>query len=158
MMTSLQSQTVAPAIGLRFGGLSGISFKYVDEDLTGFELIAGARDRGMVLTGMVQRYRPLDVGRADGFFLFIGGGAHAGYGRYSEQFVRVVDGYHYYSRQEWTKPVIGADFIVGLAYHFESIPLHLSLDYKPYMEFFGMKDFRMDLWDLGFSVKYAINQ
>jgi len=46
----------------------------------------------------------------------------------------------------------------GAEYHFESIPMHISLDYKPYFEFFGIEDFRLDLWDIGFSIRYAIGK
>lgn len=155
---NLQAQQVSPAIGLRLGGLSGVTFKYVDDDLTGFEIIVGGRDGGMNLTGLLQRYRPIATGRTDGLFFFIGGGAHAGYVNHSEFRGRMVDGYHYHYRSEWLGPVVGADFITGIAFHFRSIPLHLSLDYKPYLEFSGRGDFRADMWDLGFSVKYAINQ
>lgn len=153
-----QAQFKSSSIGLRLGGVSGIAFKHIDDDLTGFELIGGAKDGGLNLTGLIQHYRPIAVGRTDGLFLFMGGGAHAGYARYSEKIIRMVDNTYYYTYHEHTNPVAGGDFIVGMEYHFESIPLHLSLDYKPYFELFGQKDFRVDLWDIGFSVRYAINQ
>lgn len=152
------AQFKSSSIGLRMGGLSGISFKYIDDDLSGFELIAGCRDGGLNLTGLIQHYRPIATGRTDGLFLFMGGGAHAGYTRYSAQFVRVIDNAYYYTYHQHTSPVAGGDFILGMEYHFESIPLHLGLDYKPYFELFGQKDFRLDLWDIGFSIRYAFNQ
>ena len=154
---ALQAQFSSSSIGLRGGGLSGISFKYADEDMKGFELIAGGKDGGFVFTGLLEHYRPIATGTMNGFFMFIGGGAHAGYSRYEEYFYKYEDGTQYHGHSEDVDPVFGGDFILGGEYRFESIPLILSLDYKPYFELFGRKDFRLDLWDIGFSVRYAIN-
>lgn len=155
---STQAQEKVSSIGLRGGGLSGVSFKYIDNDFLAFELIAGAKEGGFLLTGLVQKYSPLASGHVAGLFFFMGGGAHAGYSKYSEYVNWVGDGMSYYTYYEETNPIVGGDFILGAAYHFESIPLHLSLDYKPYFEIFGEESFRIDLWDIGFTVRYAFNQ
>ncbi len=153
-----KAQQNTASVGLRAGGVSGVSFKYIDADLIGFELILGARDGGMSLVGLIQKYRPIATTRLEGLYMFTGGGAHAGYTRYTDDYIRFMEGSRYHGYYSETKPVIGGDFIFGLAYHFESIPMQLSLDYKPYFEFFGQKDFRVDLWDIGFTIRYAINQ
>lgn len=155
---TIQVQAQFSSIGLRAGGVSGVSFKYVDDDYRGFELIAGAKEGGFILTGLLQKYRPVATGRVAGFHLYTGGGAHAGYSRHTVTTTRMIEGIYYYSYHEETDPVIGGDFIFGAEYHFESIPLHLSLDYKPYVELFGEKTFRVDLWDIGFTIRYAFNQ
>ena len=154
----LQAQPGKSSLGLRAGGVSGITFKYVDDELRGFELIAGAKEGGMVLTCLLQKYRPIGAGRISGLSLYTGGGAHAGYSKYTEEIIHVVEGWHYHAYHEVTSPVLGGDFVLGVEYQFESIPMNLSLDYKPYVEVFGQKDFRVDLWDIGFSIRYAFNQ
>jgi hypothetical protein len=155
---STKAQYKRSSVGLRAGGLSGVAFKYIDNDLTAFELILGAREGGMTLAGLIQKYTPIATAHFDGLYMFTGAGAHAGYTRSTEYYTQIIEGIPYYGNYKETNPVIGGDFVFGLAYHFESIPMHLSLDYKPYFELFGQKDFRVDLWDIGFSVRYSINQ
>ena len=152
-----KAQNKAVSIGLRAGGLSGVTFKYIDDDLTGFELILGAREGGMSLAGLIQKYQPIATAHLDGLYVFAGGGAHAGFTRYIDDYTRVIEGVRYHGYSSETNPVFGGDFIFGVAYHFESIPMQLSFDYKPYFELFGQKNFRVDLWDIGFTIRYAIN-
>lgn len=154
---AVNAQEKTSSIGIRMGGLSGISYKYMDNDYLGFELIAGGKDQGLQLTGLLQKYQPIAAHKLAGLFVFVGGGAHAGYSKYTEDYVMVIEGNNYYSYYEKTSPVLGGDFIIGTAYHFDSIPLHLSLDYKPYFEVFGEKTFRLDLWDIGFTIRYSFN-
>lgn len=154
---ALSAQDRVSSLGVRFGGVSGLSFKYIDSDLTGFEIIAGAKDGGLQMTGLVQKFKPVATNNVGGFFLYAGGGAHAGYSKSTYTSSVMVEGKYYYSSYELARPVFGGDFILGAEYHFETIPLHLSLDYKPYFELFGEKSFRLDLWDIGFTIKYAFN-
>ena len=153
----LQAQDKMTSLGLRAGGLSGISFKFVDEDLSAFEIIAGNQWDGFRVTGLVQKYKPLATDRISGLYMFSGFGAHSGFTRFRKNKEKVVDGIRYYSNNKRTSPIIGADFIIGMEYHFESIPFHFSVDYKPYFDFFGEDFFRPDLWDFGFTIKYLIN-
>ncbi|MCB2218778.1 MAG: hypothetical protein KQI35_00180 [Bacteroidetes bacterium] len=157
LSTMLVAQYERTAIGLRAGGVSGFSFKHIDESLTGVEVVAGWQENGFRLVGMIQKYKPIATHRLANLFMFTGFGAHSGYIRhdryssYHEYGVPIYSGNHNYS------PVLGGDFILGLEYHFESIPLNFSVDYKPYFQLFGEEHFRLDLWDLGFTVRYALN-
>lgn len=154
---TVKGQDKLSSLGIRFGGVSGVSFKYIDNDYSGFEIIAGATDGGFQLTGLIQKYKAIATDKVGGLFLFTGAGAHAGYNKTTYTTTLVKEGKKYYSTHELARPIIGGDFMVGAEYHFESIPLHLSLDYKPYFELFGKKTFRLDLWDIGFTIKYAFN-
>lgn len=155
--TQLQSQDVRTSLGLRGGGTSGITFKYIDADDTGFELIAGWREGGFRLTGLLQKYKPIATNKVPNLYLVTGFGAHAGYIHYDAYNNYYHEDYYYYRYYTKTKPVIGIDAMAAVEYHFESVPIQFSIDYKPYIEFFGRKTFRMDLWDLGFSLRYMFN-
>lgn len=157
LMLTMNGQERVSSIGLRLGGLSGVSFNFIDEDFRGFELMVGSKDGGFNFTGLLKKYKPIATNRVAGLFVFMGGGAHTGYTRNTIETMTEVDGTYYYSQYTITDPVLGGDFMMGAAYHFETIPLHLSLDYKPYFEIFGEKTFRLDLWDFGFTIKYAFN-
>jgi len=154
---SLTAQVQSSSIGLRGGGVSGISYKYIDHDYKAFEIIAGWQEGGFRVTGLLQKYKEVATSRVSNLFMFIGGGAHVGYVRSTQEYVyRGSDGYDYYYPRSTAKPIIGGDFILGAEYRFETIPLRIGLDYKPYVQFFGEKDFRVDLWDLGFTLRFEI--
>ena len=106
---------------------------------------------------MIEKLRPIREDRIAGLFIISGIGAHAGYISYNEDMSRVINGIKYYSYRKKYSPIIGADLMVGIEYHFESVPFNISLDYKPYMEFFGEKTFKIDFWDIAFSLRYRIN-
>lgn len=151
------SQAENTSIGLRGGGVSGFTIKTVDyNDLKGFELILGYQKEGARLVGMLEKFNPIKEDRLANLYVISGVGAHTGYISYDENVVTVVNGVQYYSYQKRYAPVIGADLLIGIEYHFESVPFNVSLDYKPYIEFFGEKTFNIDFWDIGFSLRYRI--
>jgi len=154
----VMAQDGSSAIGLRGGGISGMTIKLIDEDLSAVEILLGFQRNGLKMTGMLQRFKPIKTDRISNLYVFSGLGAHAGFERWDEEQSQTVDGVTYYSYRKVVSPVVGGDLIVGLEYHFESVPFHVSIDYKPYMEFFGEKIFRIDFWDIGFSLRYVINQ
>jgi hypothetical protein len=157
LSTTLAAQYERTSIGLRGGGVSGFSFKHIDEDLTAVEVIAGWQENGFRLVGMIQKYKPIATSRLANLFIITGFGAHSGYIRYNRYPTYHENGTVFYSENHYYTPVFGGDFILGLEYHFESIPLNFSVDYKPYFQLFGEEHFRLDLWDLGFTVRYALN-
>ncbi len=155
-MTSF-AQVSNTTIGLRTGGVSGFTFKFIDPEFDAVEVILGFQNKGVRMTGLIQKYKPIKTDRIANLYLFSGWGGHAGYVKYDDHSTKTVDGITYYNYQRKITPVIGADLMIGMEYQFESIPFHISLDYKPYIEFFGEKTFRMDFWDIGFSLRYVIN-
>lgn len=145
------------SIGLRCGGLSAVTYKYVDEKGHGFELMLGQQKNGMKFTGLVERHRSPNFYHTTDLKVYTGIGGHVGYTRYMVKESRLEGDTWYYREANHTSPVIGGDFILGAEYTFERVPVSLSLDYKPYVELFGEENFRIDLWDFGFSVRYIIN-
>jgi hypothetical protein len=157
-VTMLNAQQTSTFAGLRGGGVSGITIKIIDEQQSAVELIAGFQHNGMRLVGLLEKYKPLNLSRIGNLYYYTGAGAHSGFVRFSDEVRHYIDEETYYYQQyRWTRPIIGADFVVGVEYRFESLPLELCLDYKPYFEFFGEETFRIDLWDIGFSVRYNFN-
>jgi hypothetical protein len=150
------------SIGLRGGGISGLSVKMIDFDNQGVELLVGWQRGGARLTGIYQKYIPRFTDRINGFYVFSGIGGHAGYVRiYDNRYYDQDDPYYYrnkYKAYSRVFPIIGMDVMLGAEYQFESVPITISLDYKPYFEFFGGRTFRLDLWDIGFTIRYVINK
>lgn len=154
-MNASKAQEIYQSVGYRFGG-SGVAYKYIEDQFRGFELMLNFREHGIQFTGLLQEYKPVKTDRINNLYLFYGVGGHAGY-KGSEIFITGDDGsgncqcgttYRY-------NPVIGIDGIVGWQYQFSSIPLTLSLDYKPYLEYLREHTLRLDLWDFGFTASYT---
>lgn len=79
--------------------------------------------------------------------MYAGGGAHLGFWRnyYWDNGRRRGDG---------TDVAVGLDGIFGVEYTFKNIPLNLSADLKPYVNFNGYNDFIGEQIG-GFSVRYT---
>lgn len=152
----LQAQEITSA-GFRMGGITGFTIKIQDAAMQGVEIAGGWREGVFTLAGMVQKYRQAG-GRIERLFFFTGAGAHAGFISPESG----DDNWHGWKddHRRWygASPIFGFDFITGIEYHFHSVPLQLGIDYKPYIEFFGFEPVRLDLWDIGISVRYVFNQ
>ncbi|MBE0638559.1 MAG: hypothetical protein IH598_08565 [Bacteroidales bacterium] len=149
-----KAQEVVNSIGVRFGH-GGISYKYIEDYYRGFETILAFRDNGIQFIGLIQAYKPIKTDRISNLYLYYGAGGHAGYKGIERTYARQgVNGCEIYTDTRFN-PVLGADGIVGAEYHFYSIPLAMSLDYKPFIEFFSENMVRVDLWDFGFTLRYT---
>ncbi|MBN1338684.1 MAG: hypothetical protein JXA03_05135 [Bacteroidales bacterium] len=153
MITHAQEDLSA---GVRMGDLSGFSVRIRDQNMLGAEIIGGWRDGGFTLTGLVQSSRSLHAAGIKQLFFIRGGGAHAGYTQWDG-----YDNFGWYENNNschTPSPVFGLDVMAGIEYHVIHVPLQISLDYKPYMEFYSFQPVRVDLWDIGLSVRYVLNQ
>lgn len=155
LIQTLSAQEVSRSIGLRAGGGSGVSFKYIEDYSYAVEGIISYRDRGFQAVGLWERYKPFMTDRLRNFYSFWGLGAHAGYIRARDQFcVQTPDGCALYESRR-TRVIGGVDAVMGFEYHFYSAPMAISLDYRPFVEFFGEDFFRVDLWNFGLTFKYV---
>lgn len=141
------------AAGVRGGLSSGLTFQNFytpDEDV---KILLSFREGGMQLTGLMEIYKPVMLSYQDQFFMYYGAGVHAGYTRYHHNRWRDDNKYgsYYYPR---TRPVLGADAIIGIEYRVEQIPITVGFDYKPFFEFFGQQFFRLSFSDFAFTLKY----
>ena len=86
----------------------------------------------VAIGAMIQLHRP--IGNASGLRWLYGGGAYFGFGSPNN---------------------FGAQGILGLDYKIGSIPLNLSLDWKPELNF--VEDFGFEPAAVGFSARFTIN-
>lgn len=133
------------ALGFRGGFFSGISYKiFVSSDVA-MEAIAHSRYGGFQLTYLVEWHAPaFDV---EGLNWFYGAGGHMGF-------------YSYKNANPWwddefngSRTVIGVDGILGIEYNIGSIPINVSLDWKPAFNLIGYTGFLAD--GGAFSVRYT---
>ncbi|REJ82869.1 MAG: hypothetical protein DWQ44_01760 [Bacteroidetes bacterium] len=146
------AQDYSNGIGVRLGGFShGITYKHKFGGADALELIASTGRRSLILTGLYEYHRPL--GNAQGFNWFLGGGAHIGF--YNE-------GYYYYYYRNKNRVYVyedrmdrrgfGIDFILGLEYKFNNVPITLGLDLKPFVDF---HEAAYSYWDGAFTFRFT---
>jgi hypothetical protein len=133
-------------LGLRFGSGTSIDYRHFVNDKTSLEAMLGFRWRGMLFTGLYEKNFPV-IKQVEGFNLYVGGGAHVG-------FWNSYKVHPWYEENDARNHVaLGVDGILGLEYTFKEVPLNLSLDWKPMLNFIDYATF----WggDVGLSVRYA---
>ena len=135
--TSAQSKG-NPQIGIRLGQPLGATARYFFDDANAVEGIAGTYNETFTVTGLYERHFDLSALTVAGFAWYAGGGAHMG--------VREI--------RDETKFIAGFDGIIGLDYTFQTIPLNLSLDWKPAVHFSTPSD----LASFAVSVRYTLNK
>jgi hypothetical protein len=111
-------------VGLRVGWPTGVSAKYFFSQSWAVEGIGTGRFRGIGLTLLLQKHKPL----GDDFKWYYGGGFHGSF--YSGQY---YNGPHkkYYDEDTFSW---GLDAVGGLEYVFSNIPISISADIKPALE------------------------
>ena len=144
-LTGLSAQSYQTAVGIRFGGLTnGLTVKHFIGKASALEGMVSVANKNVILTGLYEMHKPVD--RSKFFALFYGVGGHVG-------FFRDGGSYYYHdSRQYTSTSVAGIDGIVGLEYKFRTVPVIISMDFKPFIDFFNGS---ILYFDGGISLRYA---
>ena len=130
-----KGQDYNTGIGLRGGFDYGLTVKHFISDKSALEFLLASRWRGFEVTGLYEVHN--QIGDVDRFKWFYGFGAHIGFwnGDYTHD-------YWGYPGTNYT--VVGLDGILGLEYSFKEVPINLSLDWKPALNFIGYTGFWAD--------------
>lgn len=135
------------AVGVRLGLGPGLTVKHFLNHTNALEGIVSLRWRGFMVTALYEKESV--AFNTPGLNWFVGGGAHIGFwGSYYDS-----NPWWDYDNNQDGYTIIGADFILGMEYTFEYIPLNLSLDWKPAINFIGYTGFWGDF--IAFSIRYA---
>jgi hypothetical protein len=121
---SAEAQDYRPGVGLRAGFPYGLTLKHFLNETNAVEGIVASSWGGFVLTGLYENEHW--TGQYPGLNWFWGFGAHIGFWDNNNYIADASVG-----------SVLGADFIVGLEYTFDEIPLNLSLDVMPSVNLIG---------------------
>jgi hypothetical protein len=130
-----KGQDYNTGIGIRGGFDYGLTVKHFISDKSALEFLLASRWRGFEVTGLYEVHN--QIGDVDRFKWFYGFGAHIGFwnGDYTHD-------YWGYPGTNYT--VVGLDGILGLEYSFKEVPINLSLDWKPALNFIGYTGFWAD--------------
>ena len=137
---SVSAQDFNWSLGVRLGDdMSGISVKKSVSSRDKIEgILAVPYWHGVNLTGLYQRYIPVE-----GFHLYFGAGGHIGNWKYKDN--ELSNRYFFF----------GVDCIVGLEFSIlTSLPLSLSIDYKPSYNFTGHRGFSFTGGGIGLRYRF----
>lgn len=144
MISSAATAQYDQAIGVRGGFFSGITYKQFLSNDMAIEGILHTRYAGWQLTVLGEWHaQAFDV---TGLNWCYGAGGHVGMFRYHASSP-------YFDKESGSTVVgVGVDAILGLEYNIGSIPINVSLDWKPALNLVGYTGFAAD--GGAFSVRY----
>lgn len=129
------AQRYNTAIGVRLGGVSsGVSIKHFTAPQTALEGIVGFGYKSIHVTGLLEKHVP--ISSAPGLSWLYGGGAHVGIFSFGGHYYYVKNNRTYVLKEGDSRTIIGLDLILGLDYKFSGAPFNISLDVKPFVDFF----------------------
>lgn len=157
LWVSASAQEFTPSFGIRTGDYAGFNARLKYTDNIALEGIIGWKNRGTIVTALVQKIKPLTLPWADGFEWYYGLGAHFG-------FSSAKDNNHYQGVNYWNEPmyknafVAGVDGIVGIDYTFTRIPFSICLDVKPLVELYDITHLNVRVFEFGLSIRYQLGR
>ncbi|MCK9399328.1 MAG: hypothetical protein M0Q51_04965 [Bacteroidales bacterium] len=159
LISLAEAQENQKQAGFRFGNTTGFTGRIITENNFAFEGILGFRNGGAQLYGLFEVRKPLYLNRVENMFFYFGGGAHVGFVRWNEYDYNYdpfdSDEDYMDDNKYWhTGPAFGLDGIIGMEYFFNSAPISLAIDFKPFFELYGPFYLRANFWDFGFHVRY----
>lgn len=156
LLGTAQAQEKQFQAGFRMGVTSGFTARAISNDMWALEGMLGFRSGGMQIYGLLEKRKRMEFPRTDRFFLTYGGGAHIGFVGWHKYYA-----YEYYERyNHWERYAnyglaFGIDGVAGLEYQFQSVPITMGVDFKPFFEFYGPFYFRVNFWDFAFGIRYT---
>ena len=132
------------AIGIRLSSApalvnNAVSFKYFMKPKTAIEALVSFGDP-LSFGALIQFYNPLST---SGLQWFYGAGGYLGFSKE----------YNPEKQIEERNTYFGGQGVVGLDYKFDNIPLNLSLDWKPELNF--VQDINFEPAALGFTARFT---
>jgi hypothetical protein len=122
----LAGQDYKTSLGLRGGLPYGLTVKHFVSKTNALEGILASSFGGFVITGLYENEHWM--GQYPGLNWYWGAGAHAGFWDAGKN-PNLPDTY--------TGSVVGVDFVVGMEYTFDEIPLNLAIDLLPTFNLLG---------------------
>ena len=157
LMISAFGQDYKNSAGFRLGKTDGITYKrfLTENGAVEFMVGFGGYDKGMQIYTTYQWNAQIPTQFTESLYLYYGVGGHIG-------FIRPSTIRNYYNndstiiteRDMQTYYAIGIDGIIGIEYRIFTVPMTISMEFKPFFEYYGLRYTQFKFWDFGFTVKY----
>ena len=155
--TAILAQEYKNSTGLRLGKTDGLTYKrFLSENgAVEFMLGFGGYEKGMQIYTIYQWHYQIPAGFTENLYLYYGVGGHAGYTRpTSNRNYYINDSTIISENEKQTYYAIGVDGVIGLEYRIFTVPMTVSMEVKPFFEYYGLRYTQFKFWDFGFTVKY----
>lgn len=149
-----KSQAYSSAVGLRLGSCGGLTYRRIMNNELAAEFQLSGYHHGMILTFLVEKHRPMLIHDHFPLTLLYGAGIHVGAGR-----AYAHDGWSYRDFDDHHEafpfsPKAGIDGFAALEYETDRYPVTLSLECKPFIEFFDYGFPGLHVPALAIAVRY----
>jgi hypothetical protein len=138
---SVKAQLYNSALGIRLGSTNGISYKTFIKQKAAIEGIGTFRNSGIGLTCLYQVHGI--AFKSNDFNWYVGGGGHI---NSWQAYEKKING----NKRNYA---LGLDGIIGLEGKFKTVPLAISLDWKPTIDFTNNSGYNGD--SVTVSVRYC---
>ena len=116
---TVQAQEYNNAVGVKFGRNYGLTFKHFFNSSAAGELILATWGNGFDVYGLYEFHK--GISSAPGLQWYHGPGVHVG----------SWNNNYRYNGKNYGGFRLGVDYVLGLEYKFNGVPIALSLDIKP---------------------------
>jgi hypothetical protein len=146
-------QNYQQAAGLRLGASGGITYRrMLGSDVAGEVMLLG-QNHGTSLVFLFEKQKPAVLFDDLNMNFIYGAGAHIG-GASDDYYYNDPHGNNYY-HMGYNTLQLGIDGFVSFEYLVPRYPVALSLETKPYFEFFDDHNFGLHLFVIAFGARYT---
>lgn len=147
------SQNYKQAAGLRLGASGGITYRrLLGSDAAGEIMLLG-QNHGTVLVFLFEKQKPAILFDDLNLNFIYGAGAHIGGTSHDYNCNDPYNHDYYYSGYNTLQ--LGFDGFASFEYMIPRYPIALSLEAKPYFEFFDDHNFGIHLFQIAFGARYT---
>lgn len=151
--TEAHCQNYQQSVGLRLGAAGGITYRrQIDAELAG-EVMLLSQNHGTVLAVLIEKQKPALLFDDLNMTFIYGAGAHIGV---ADRYYLLADpeyDYHHYNGHKTLQ--LGFDAFASFEYMLPRYPVALSLEAKPYFEFFDDNFLGFHLPVIAFGARYT---
>jgi hypothetical protein len=145
-------QEYRQAAGLRLGGAGGVTYRRTfDRNLAG-EVMLVSQNHGTALAFLVEKQRPALLFDNLNLNFIYGAGAHIGGAKIDFDHYDSYSYGHYHSG--YNSMQLGFDAFLSFEYTVPRYPIAISLESKPYFEFFDDHSFGVHLFVIAFGARF----
>jgi hypothetical protein len=147
------SQNYEQAAGFRLGAGGGITYRQLLGSDVAAEIMLIGQNNGTVFTFLAEKQKPAILFDDLNLNFFYGGGFHIGWANieYCQNDPHDNHYYHY----EYNTIQFGFDGYASFEYLIPRYPIALSLETKPYFEFFDDQNFGLHIFQIAFGARYT---
>jgi hypothetical protein len=149
------SQDFITTVGIRSGSYTGFTGRLMYNDRIALQGIIGWRNKGVIMTTLIQKYKPLPYYWSDRFQYYYGFGAHFGSAKTDKNIMG--KNHHWDENSKKTVFALGADAILGCEYNFVELPVIVGLEVKPFLEMYDIGNFNLNFFEFSFTIQYKLN-